>query len=226
LKPECDLIFEPTLSQKKGKYVTLRLVKTRISFRKADLFRELSLTIKKGEITTIMGPSGCGKSTLLSAVCGNLAPDFKLHGDILLEDTSVLTIPMEERRIGILFQDDLLFPHMNIAKNLGFAIPGNIKGKKRNAIIHDVLESAGLEGFYHRDPSTLSGGQRARVSLMRSLLAEPKAILLDEPFSKLDQKLKSQMRDFVFKHIKKKNIPALLVTHDPDDSADGRIIEL
>ena len=206
--------------------MTLELNKLRISFNQTDLFRELSLTIKKGEISTIMGPSGCGKSTLLSAVCGSLEPNFKLHGDILLEGKSVIHIPMESRKIGILFQDDLLFPHMDIGSNLAFAIPQGVPKKERKLKINRVLETAGLKGFYHRDPATLSGGQRARVSLLRSLLAEPKAILLDEPFSKLDRKLKDQMREFVFKQIKKMNIPALLVTHDPEDSAGGQIIEL
>ena len=206
--------------------MTLKLDKVRISYNNIDLFNEISLEVKKGEITTIMGPSGCGKSTLLSAIVGSLSPDFKLHGDILLEEKSLIEIPMESRKIGILFQDDMLFPHMNIGNNLGFAISQYVSKKIRKEKINKVLETADLKGFYKRDPATLSGGQRARISLLRSLLAEPKALLLDEPFSKLDQALKERMKFFVFEQIKKMNIPTILVTHDVNDSACGQIIKL
>jgi len=206
--------------------LTLKLDKVRISYNNIDLFNEISLEVKKGEITTIMGPSGCGKSTLLSAISGSLLPDFKLYGDILLEGESVIAMPMESRKIGILFQDDMLFPHMNIGSNLGFAISQYISKKSRKEKIDEVLETADLKGFYKRDPATLSGGQGARISLLRSLVAEPKALLLDEPFSKLDQELKDKMRTFVFDQIKRMNIPAILVTHNPEDSACGQIINL
>ncbi|MBU2647205.1 ATP-binding cassette domain-containing protein [bacterium] len=190
------------------------------------LFPPLSLDIAAGEIASIMGPSGCGKSTLMSAICGNLANVFTLSGDVLLNDRSVLTLPMENRRIGILFQDDLLFPHMSIAENLAFALPRELDRKKRKARIEDALEKADLPGFAKRDPATLSGGQRARVSLLRSLLAEPEALLLDEPFSKLDQALKDQIRVFVFETIRRMNIPALLVSHDHRDCPPGQVINL
>ncbi|MCK5098069.1 MAG: ATP-binding cassette domain-containing protein [Desulfobacteraceae bacterium] len=206
--------------------MTLELDKVKVSYNNTDLFDPISIIIRKGEIATVMGPSGCGKSTLLSALCGSLSQDFKLQGDILLEGESLVKVPMELRRIGILFQDDLLFPHMDIGNNLAFAIPKDVSKKERKQRINKVLETAGLKGFYKRDPATLSGGQRARVSLLRSLLAEPKALLLDEPFSKLDKELKDQMRSFVFSQIRKMNIPALLVTHDPDDSACEQVINL
>ena len=206
--------------------MTLELEKVKIINNNTDLFKEISIKITRGEIATVMGPSGCGKSTLLSAICGNLSHDFTLQGDILLKSKSIIEVPMELRRIGIIFQDDLLFPHMNIGSNLAFAIPEKVPLKERRQKINKILEIAGLEGFYKRDPATLSGGQRARVSLLRSLLAEPEALLLDEPFSKLDRKLKDQMRSFVFDQIRKMNIPALLVTHDPDDSAGEQTIYL
>ncbi len=190
------------------------------------LFPPLSLEIRAGEIASIMGPSGCGKSTLLSAICGNLAEIFTLHGDISLNDHSILPLPMENRRIGILFQDDLLFPHMNIAENLAFALPPKMERKKRQEKIKDALEKADLAGFEKRDPVTLSGGQRARVSLLRSLLADPEALLLDEPFSTMDQDLKEQIRSFVFETIRSMNIPALLVSHDHRDCPQGQIINL
>lgn len=190
------------------------------------MFSPLNLEIKAGEIASVMGPSGCGKSTLLSAICGNLAEVFTLKGDVLLKGISILSLPMEKRRIGILFQDDLLFPHMSIAENLAFALPQKMARNKRKEKIKEALERADLVGFDKRDPATLSGGQRARVSLLRSLLAEPEALLLDEPFSQLDQELREQIRLFVFESIREMDIPALLVSHDPRDCPPGEIINL
>ena len=206
--------------------MTLELRRVKITLGDQSLFSPLSLVINPGELRTIMGDSGCGKSTLLAAICGNLSGVFTLNGEVLLNGKEMIPIPMEKRRIGILFQDDLLFPHLNISENLAFAIPaGNSKRQKKEKIT-TALKSAGLAGFEKRDPATLSGGQRARVSLFRSLLAEPQAILLDEPFSKLDQQLKGQIREFVFDTIQKMNIPALLVTHDPQDCPGNKFIDL
>ncbi len=204
----------------------LELKEIQIILQNKSLFSPLSLSIKPGEIATIMGPSGCGKSTLLSAICGNLDSGFKLKGDLLLDHQSLLGIPMEKRKIGLLFQDDLLFPHMDIAGNLGFAIPAKISKTEREQLISDALAQAGMTGFEKRDPFTLSGGQRARVSLLRALLAKPKALLLDEPFSKMDQQLKGRIREFVFEQIKTLKIPTLLVTHDPHDCPTGQRLDL
>jgi len=204
----------------------LKLQAVQIIHNKEPLFPPLSIDIKPGEIASIMGPSGCGKSTLLSAISGNLADVFSLEGDVQLNDHSVLPLPMEKRRIGILFQDDLLFPHMSIAENLAFALPQALLKSERQEKIAEALKQAGLSDFEKRDPGTLSGGQRARVSLLRSLLAEPKALLLDEPFSKLDQELKDQIRTFVFDTVRRMNIPALLVSHDVRDCPEGQVINL
>ncbi len=204
----------------------LKLQKLDIYLNETQLFPPLNLEIQSGEIASVMGPSGCGKSTLLAAICGNLGDAFTLKGTITLNDKNVLSLPMEQRRIGILFQDDLLFPHMNVAENLSFALPKNLPKKERRKKIASALDSAGLGGFEKRDPATLSGGQRARVSLLRSLMAEPEAILLDEPFSKLDQELREQIRSFVFDTIRSLKIPALLVSHDPKDCPPGEIINL
>jgi putative thiamine transport system ATP-binding protein len=204
----------------------IKLEAVQIYHQKNTLFSPLSLEIRAGEIASVMGPSGCGKSTLLSAICGNLAGVFSLKGDILLNGDSVLSLPMENRRIGILFQDDLLFPHMNIAENLAFALPSKMPRKQKREKVAEALTNAELGGFEKRDPATLSGGQRARVSLLRSLLAEPRALLLDEPFSKLDQELKGHIRSFVFETIRKMNIPALLVSHDHRDCPEGQIVNL
>lgn len=190
------------------------------------LFPPLSFSIQPGEVVTVMGPSGCGKSTLLSAICGNLSESFRLQGDVILNGKSIIDIPMENRRIGLLFQDDLLFPHLDIAGNLAFALPKKTTIAQKRDKIANALHRAGLQGFERRDPATLSGGQRARVSLLRSLLAEPIALLLDEPFSKLDQQLKGQIRSFVFEQVAALNIPTLLVTHDRRDSPKGQLIDL
>ncbi len=206
--------------------MSLILDQIRITHNNIDLFRQVTLKIENGRTAAVMGPSGCGKSTLLSAVCGSLPGDFKLHGDIILNGVSILNIPMEKRRVGILFQDDLLFPHMSTGSNLGFAIPGHVPEKERRDKIENALEIAGLKGFYRRDTATLSGGQRARVSLLRALLAEPEALLLDEPFAKFDNTLKIRIRKFVYKQIRRMNIPALLVTHDPGDISTGPVINL
>lgn len=204
--------------------MSLELEKVSILKLGSTIFDPVNLVIKPGEITTVMGPSGCGKSTLLSAVSGSLDRAFTLKGSIRLYGRELLTLPMEERNIGILFQDDLLFPHMDIGSNLAFAIKEKTSRAQRNRIINKALKTAGLKGFEKRDPSSLSGGQKARISLLRSLLAEPAALLLDEPFSTLDQILKAKIRPFVFSQIRRMNIPALLVTHDPLDCPEGGMI--
>jgi putative thiamine transport system ATP-binding protein len=205
----------------------LELENLHIQKQGTSLFDPLTLVMAPGEIGTIMGPSGCGKSTLLSAVSGSLDRVFTLTGAVRLNGRDILSLPMEDRNIGILFQDDLLFPHMDIGSNLAFALRETISGPERRAMVRRALESAGLEGFEKRDPASLSGGQKARVSLLRSLLARPRALLMDEPFSKLDHPLKAVIRPFVFSRIREMNIPALLVTHDPGDCpGGGRIINL
>jgi len=190
------------------------------------LFKPLNLCVARGEIATVMGPSGCGKSTLLAAICGTLEPGFNFSGTISLNNRLLNDVPMEERRVGILFQDDLLFPHLDVYGNMAFGLPAKLNRRKKRERVRQSLAAAGLEGFENRDIATLSGGQKARVSLLRSLLAEPEAILLDEPFSKLDKELRSAMREFVFNQITRLDIPALLVTHDRDDAPNGALLEL
>ncbi|MCM2286033.1 MAG: ATP-binding cassette domain-containing protein [Desulfobacula sp.] len=205
----------------------LELENLHIRKQGTSLFDPVTLVIAPGEIATLMGPSGCGKSTLLSAVSGSLDRVFTLTGTARLNGREILSLPMEDRNIGLLFQDDLLFPHMDVGSNLAFALRENIPGPQRRVLVGRALASAGLEGFEKRDPSSLSGGQKARVSLLRSLLARPGALLMDEPFSRLDQTLKAVIRTFVFSRIREMNIPALLVTHDPADCpAGGRILNL
>ena len=186
----------------------------------APLFAPLSLTIAAGQIGAVMGPSGVGKSTLLAAIAGHLPQGFTLTGEITLNGARMNNIAPQLRRIGLMFQDALLFPHLSLADNLAFGLPAQIKGKAaRKAAVQQALAAAGLAGMGARDPATLSGGERARAALMRSLLAQPRAILLDEPFSKLDTALRAGIRVFAFDHIRARAIPALIVTHDGSDAA-------
>jgi putative thiamine transport system ATP-binding protein len=186
--------------------------------------------VEPGRPLTIMGPSGSGKSSLLAYIAGFLDPAFTATGDVSLDGRSLIGLPPELRRVGMLFQDALLFPHMSVGQNLAFALaPQSASDRhERRRIIEDALKEAGLEGMYQRDPATLSGGQKSRVALMRVLLSRPRALLLDEPFSKLDAQLRSQIRDFVFVEAAKYHLPVLLVTHDGEDAAaaGGVVINL
>lgn len=195
----------------------------------ASLFAPLTLHVPAGQVATVMGPSGVGKSTLLDGIGGYLSHGFHLTGTVTLEGRDVTALPAEARRIGLMFQDALLFPHLSVGDNLAFGLSRRHKGRaERRAAVEAALEQAGLSGLYDRDPATLSGGQRARAALMRTLLAEPMALLLDEPFSKLDATLRGEMRDFIFAIVKTRAIPALMVTHDPEDAtaAGGEVVQL
>jgi putative thiamine transport system ATP-binding protein len=189
----------------------------------------LDLRIPPGEVLTVMGPSGSGKSTLLAAVLGDLPPAFRMGGRIRLDGSDITDLPVRERRIGILFQDDILFPHLSVAGNLAFGLPRRIRGRKaRRARIDAALAEVGLSSMADRDPATLSGGQRARVSLLRTLLAEPRALLLDEPFGSLDAELRDTVRRIVFSTASSSALPVILVTHDPGDAeaAGGRVVNV
>ena len=186
------------------------------------LIENLQITVQPGTIHTIMGASGSGKSSLLGAICGTLAPGLHFEGSICLNGQRIDRLPTEARRVGILFQEALLFAHMTVRENLLFAVPA--EPRARQAMRHDKvrqgLQDLEMLAFADADPATLSGGQRARVALMRALLAEPQALLLDEPFSKLDADLRLRLRQFVFQLVASRNLPVLLVTHDDWDIAD------
>lgn len=203
----------------------LQLQNVRIALQTRQLLA-IDAVIKAGEVLTVMGPSGAGKSSLLAYVAGFLAPAFEASGDILLDDEPVNALPAEQRRVGLLFQDPLLFPHLSVGGNLRFAIPANASNKE--AIVSDALASIGLQGFEQRDPETLSGGQKSRVALQRLLLSQPKAVLLDEPFSRLDAHLRREVREFVFNRLREAGLPAIMVTHDVEDAnaANGLVIAL
>lgn len=192
---------------------------------KQPLVSHLDLSISNGEIVTLMGPSGCGKSTLLNVIAGHLSQEFYYDGKIILDDEQIQSKEPHQRLIGILFQDDLLFPHLNIWENIAFALPNKVKNKERKHQALAILNSVGLSDLADSMPHQISGGQRARISLLRMLSAQPKAVLLDEPFSKLDPELRISFRQWVFQQLLDANIPCLMVTHDSDDAPiDGKII--
>lgn len=184
------------------------------------LIENLDVTVPGGVVHTLMGGSGSGKSSLLAALCGTLAPGLEFDGSVVLNGQALDALPTQARRMGILFQDDLLFAHMTVRENLLFAVAAGPQAA-REAQVLQALADVEMQAHLHANPATLSGGQRARISLARALLARPHALLLDEPFSKLDAGLRIRMRSLVFGMVAARGIPALLVTHDTADIADA-----
>ncbi len=212
--------------------MTLSVHIQHIGSAQRTLLRDLRFEVAPGQILTLMGASGSGKSSVLAVIAGTLhsvaegSQALRFAGKVSLEGNDLTHLPTAQRCIGLLFQDPLLFAHMTVAENLLFAVPPGPRAQ-RKAKVQQALQDAELADYGDRDPATLSGGQRARVALMRALLAQPCALLLDEPFSKLDATLRDQFRAFVFDHIRAQNIPAVLVTHDAADIADPAfVIEL
>ncbi len=206
--------------------MSLQLENLYLQLNGSALIAPLSISIAAGEIVTLMGPSGSGKSSILQAVAGGLGAPFAMSGQVFVKGQDVSNTPSARRRIGRLFQDDLLFPHLSVAENLLF---GMVRGPRdqRLAKVNAALREIEMEGFENRAPATLSGGQRQRVALMRSLLAEPDVMLLDEPFSKLDKTLRGAMRELTFSKLKASGTAALLVTHDKADApSKGRIFKI
>jgi putative thiamine transport system ATP-binding protein len=186
----------------------------------AALIENLSIHVPGGAIHTLMGGSGSGKSSLLAAICGTLAPGLVFDGSVELNGQALDALPTQARRVAILFQDDLLFAHMTVRENLLFATPAGPQAARETAV-RQALTDVEMQAHLHANPATLSGGQRARISLTRALLAQPNALLLDEPFSKLDADLRVRMRALVFGMVAARGIPALLVSHDLADVADA-----
>ncbi|WP_327192504.1 ATP-binding cassette domain-containing protein [Psychrobacter sp. PL15] len=196
-------------------------------FRQDQRLLRLNEQVNGGEILTIMGPSGSGKSSLLNWLTGTLSSSFKAEGEVWLDGQNIDQLPTHLRHIGVLYQDALLFSHLSVAGNIAFAMP---KGNKKQRLekIEQALEQVGLKGLGSRHSDTLSGGQQARVALLRLLLSEPKAILLDEPFSKLDTQLRADIRQLVFEQVRNHQLPTIMVTHDHSDAeaANGKVINL
>ncbi len=198
-----------------------------LALRHTTLLHNVNFSVQPGEILTLMGPSGSGKSSLFAWMAGALPGDFRAAGELWINARRCDALPTEQRGLGLLFQDALLFDHFSVGQNLLLALPAAIKGERRQQAVIAALDAAELNGFFHRDPATLSGGQRARVSLLRALLAQPQALLLDEPFNRLDKNLRDQFRRWVFAEVRTRQIPVVQVTHDDEDiPPNGRVLPI
>lgn len=182
------------------------------------LVHGLSFSIQAGQVVALMGPSGSGKSSILSWLTGTADSRLPAHGEIWLGEQQLDNLATEKRRLGLMLQEDYLFPHMSVGDNLHFGLRGGTKQSRQQRVSQSLVD-AGLAGMEYRDPATLSGGQRARVSLIRTLLSDPCALLLDEPFSGLDTALREQIRHFTWEAASR--LPVLLVTHDLADIPQG-----
>ena len=209
--------------------MALSLEKLVIS-RAENVLLNVNACVGKGQVLTVMGPSGAGKSTLLQAIAGQLYEPFSVSGIIKINNNVINRKPAHLRKVGMMFQDALLFEHMTVAENIAFAMPktSHSNPHARMEAINTMLSAVELESMGQRGVNTLSGGQQSRVSLLRTLASAPDVVLLDEPFSKLDLALRGQIRSWTFEQLKARNIPAVLVTHDKEDAiaAGGQIIEL
>lgn len=192
------------------------------------LFAPLSLRVEPGTVTSVVGASGSGKSSLLKYLCGILPSGITAAGSVRIGDETVGDLPPQLRRLGLLFQDPLLFPNLDVAGNVLFGLRERGSRRARQQRAAEALASVGLDGFGARDPATLSGGQQARVALLRVLLSEPRALLLDEPFHSLDDDNREHVRELVFTEAQNRGLPTLLVTHDKSDvaAARGPVVEL
>ena len=200
-------------------FLGLQLSLHRLQTPTSTLLSDLHLAVPAGCVHTVMGASGSGKSSLLAAICGTLEPGMRCNGTVHVNGRRLDTLPTHQRAVGLLLQDDLLFAHLSVLENLLFAVrPGPQAQRRQQAVA--ALADVELAAYAQANPATLSGGQRARVALARALLAHPVALLLDEPFSKLDTALRQRMREQVFGAIAQRRIAAILVTHDPADIAD------
>jgi len=209
--------------------MALSLEKLVIS-RADNVLLNVNACVEKGQVLTVMGPSGAGKSTLLQAIAGQLYEPFSVSGIIKIDNNVINRKPAHLRKVGMMFQDALLFEHMTVAENIAFAMPktSHSNPHARMEAINTMLSAVELESMGQRGVNTLSGGQQSRVSLLRTLASAPDVVVLDEPFSKLDLALRGQIRSWTFEQLKARNIPAVLVTHDKEDAiaAGGQIIEL
>ena len=190
----------------------LRLQNLTIRYGKVLALDGLDLVIKDGELVTLLGPSGCGKTTTLRSVSGFLSPQ---SGDIFIGERRVTDIPPERRGIGLVFQNYALFPHMTVAQNVGFGLAmQRVPKADRQARADRALATVQLDGYGRRKPSELSGGQQQRVALARAIVTEPDILLLDEPLSNLDARLREDMRAELLDLQRRVGITTVLVTHD------------
>ncbi len=188
-----------------------------VSFDGADVLDGVSLTVDRGEIVALLGPSGSGKSTMLRVIAGIVVPD---RGTVHVRGSDVTTTPTHLRDVGMVFQDNQLFPHLTVAENVAFGPRIAGETRDRQARIADRwLGRVGLEGFGGRSVTDLSGGEAKRVALARTLASEPAVVLLDEPLTGLDRELHDRLTVDLAQVLRDAGATALLVTHDRDEAA-------
>lgn len=181
-------------------------------FGENQVLKDVSLEVKKGQILSLTGESGCGKSTLLRIIAGLESPD---QGQVVLHDEDITNWNPEKRRFGFVFQNLSLFPHLTVRGNIFFAL------KKKDQLefkLQELLQMTGLLGLADRFPHELSGGQQQRVALARALAINPEILILDEPFSSLDELLKTKIREEIFELLRSLNITTILVSHQAADA--------
>lgn len=193
-------------------------------FEKGRGVKNISFQLEKGELVSFLGPSGCGKTTLLNIIGGFVKND---SGSIYLEDKDITEYPPEKREIVTVFQNYALFPHMNVIENVKYGLKYRGYNKEEQIkLAKEYLKIVGLEGYEKNSVGELSGGQQQRVALARALVLQPKILLLDEPFSNLDAKLKIAMREEIKELQKRLGISMIFVTHDQEEalSISDRIV--
>lgn len=196
--------------------MSLKITELSVELQKTEILKNIDLEINTGEFVSLLGASGCGKTTLLKSIAGLL--DVK-EGDIQINGKSIMKQPPEKRGTVIVFQDLRLFPHMTVEQNIGFTmdikkVSKEIKKKRVAELLHAVQ----LEGFEKRKIREMSGGQKQRVALARALAADPKILLLDEPFSSLDENLRCEMAELVRKLHREMGLTVVMVTHDKEEA--------
>jgi iron(III) transport system ATP-binding protein len=213
----------------------LEIRNLRRAFEGRAVVDDVSLTIMPGQVTCLLGPSGCGKSTTLRIIAGvEMQDSGEIHVDGQLICDTLYRVPPERREIGLMFQDFALFPHLSVAENVAFGIKSRDKAVRR-ARVRELLERVDLARFIDGYPHQLSGGEQQRVALARALAPKPKIMLMDEPFSGLDNRLRDGIRDETLTILKEEGTAVLLVTHEPDEAMrmadeialmrDGRIVQ-
>ena len=180
------------------------------------VLKDLSLEVAEGEFLSLLGPSGCGKSTLMKTIAGILPAR---SGRIYLDGQEITQLPVHKRGTVVVFQDMRLFPHKSVAENVAFPLKmQGVPKTDRLKTASQLLEKVQMAGFENRKPGELSGGQQQRVALARALAAQPKLLLLDEPFSALDENLREDMRHLVLQLQKEFRMTVILVTHDREEA--------